>query len=161
MRSVLRTAIDVFNLFICYNLDDLGQEDAIRHILLEILDETLVAGFGQIMIGPVRVDPLLIFQSMGNWLSLLLLAGLTHRFHFPGIKLPFLLQRCFQIHRGTKSPRQKRYMHPASHSSRQPRESALPLQRSSSLGRIHRGTPLTTAVVAMREAAAGILRAGT
>lgn len=56
MRSVLRTAIDVFNLFICYNLDDLGQEDAIRHILLEILDETLVAGFGQIMIGPVRVD---------------------------------------------------------------------------------------------------------
>lgn len=39
-----------------HDLDDLGQEDAIGHILLEILDEPFVAGFGQIMIGPVRVD---------------------------------------------------------------------------------------------------------
>lgn len=39
-----------------HDLDDLSQEDTIGHILLEILDETFVARFGQIMIGPVRVD---------------------------------------------------------------------------------------------------------
>lgn len=39
-----------------HNLDDLGQEYAISHILLEVLDETFVAGFGEVMIGPIRVD---------------------------------------------------------------------------------------------------------
>lgn len=99
--------------------------------------------------------PLLIFQSMGNWLSLLRLAGLRHRFHFLRIKISFLRQRCLQIHRGTKSPGQKRCIHPARCSSCQP------LQRPSCLCNIHLGTPLTTAALAMRAAAAGILRPGT
>lgn len=29
-----------------HNLDNLSQEDAVRHILLEVLDETFVARFG-------------------------------------------------------------------------------------------------------------------
>lgn len=39
-----------------YNLDDLGQEHAISHILLEVLDEAFVARFGEVMIGPIGVD---------------------------------------------------------------------------------------------------------
>lgn len=39
-----------------YNLDDLGQEHAIGHILLEVLDEAFVAGFSEVMIGPICVD---------------------------------------------------------------------------------------------------------
>lgn len=39
-----------------YNLDDLGQEHTIGHILLEVLDEAFVAGFGKVMIGPICVD---------------------------------------------------------------------------------------------------------
>lgn len=39
-----------------YNLDDLGQEHSVAHILLEVLDEAFVAGFSEVMIGPIRVD---------------------------------------------------------------------------------------------------------
>lgn len=38
-----------------YNLDDLGQEHAIGHILLEVLDEAFVARFSEVMIGPIGV----------------------------------------------------------------------------------------------------------
>lgn len=51
-----------------YNLDDLGQEHAIGHILLEVLDEAFVAGFSEVMIGPIRVD--LQRKHTGNFRNL-------------------------------------------------------------------------------------------
>lgn len=38
------------------NLDDLSQQHAIAHILLQVFNQTLVSRFGQVVIRPVRVD---------------------------------------------------------------------------------------------------------
>lgn len=51
-----------------YNLDDLGQEHSVGHILLEVLDEAFVAGFSEVMIGPIRVD--LQRKHTGNFRNL-------------------------------------------------------------------------------------------
>lgn len=51
-------------------------------------------------------------------------------------------------------------MHAAGHSSRPLRKCTLPLQRSSRLLKIRSGIPLSIAALAVRAAAAGILRAG-
>lgn len=51
-----------------YNLDDLGQEHSIGHILLEVLDEAFVAGFSEVMISPIRVD--LQRKHTGNFRNL-------------------------------------------------------------------------------------------
>lgn len=39
-----------------YNLDDVGQQDAVRYVRLQVCDQSLVPWFGQVVIGPVRVD---------------------------------------------------------------------------------------------------------
>ena len=37
-------------------LDDLGQDDAITDVRLEVCDDPLVTGLLQVVVGPVRVD---------------------------------------------------------------------------------------------------------
>lgn len=39
-----------------YNLDDFSQQDSISHILLQVLDQSLVPRLCQVVIGPVRVN---------------------------------------------------------------------------------------------------------
>lgn len=39
-----------------YDLDDLGQQHSIRNVLLQILDQPLVARFCQVVVGPVSVN---------------------------------------------------------------------------------------------------------
>lgn len=39
-----------------YDLDDVGQQDTVRYVRLQVSDQTLVSRLGQIVVGPVRVD---------------------------------------------------------------------------------------------------------
>lgn len=39
-----------------YDLDDVGQQDAVRYVRLQVSDQTLVSRLGQVVVGPVRVD---------------------------------------------------------------------------------------------------------
>lgn len=48
--------------------------------------------------------PLLILQSVGNQLSLLLLAGLTGRFHLPGIQSPLAFSNAFEPTKEEQDP---------------------------------------------------------
>lgn len=97
--------------------------------------------------------PLLIFQSMGNQLSLLL-AGLRNRFHFPGIK--FLLS----FSEASKCPEKEDHAHHRC-GSHQPNGTTLPLHKCSQLLNFRWGASLAIAALALGAAAAGILTPGT
>lgn len=56
LRLTSWTSIDIFDFLICNDLDDVCQKDPVRDVLLQVLDQPLVAGFCQVVVGPVSVN---------------------------------------------------------------------------------------------------------